>query len=430
LDLHFHSFSWMIQARFALSFNSASGRALSGRGETVSRPFQGRMVMANPVHIEAVKNGPEALRNWQQHNEDVSLDLSEADLRTADLRTADLREANLRGVNLRGADLVWAKLSDAKLSGADLSEAKLSEAKLSGADLSGADLRGADLRGANLRWARLSEANLRGADLTEADLRGADLRGADLGSAQLHLANLNEANLRGADFDDAICVKTVFGSVDLSEVKHLDIVRHRGPSTVGVDTFYKSRGKIPEAFLRGCGVPDTLIDYLPSLTGSEKAIEFYSCFISYSHKDEKFATRLHSRMQQEHLRVWYAPEDLHGGRKIHEEIDQAIRVFDKLLLVLSEQSMKSEWVMTEIRKARKVERETKRRKLFPIRLVDFETIRDWECFDADGGKDLAVEVREYLIPDFAKWKNHDAFEAAFERLLRDLRADEIKEEKK
>ena len=48
----------------------------------------------------------------------------------------------------------------------------------------------------------------------------------------------------------------------------------------------------------------------------------------------------------------------------------------------------------------------------------------WKCFDADSGKDLAVEVREYFIPDFSDWKVHDAFEKAFDTLLRDLKAEE------
>ena len=43
-------------------------------------------------------------------------------------------------------------------------------------------------------------------------------------------------------------------------------------------------------------------------------------------------------------------------------------------------------------------------------------------FDADGGKDLAAEVREYYIPDFSNWKDHDSFESEFAKLLRDLRA--------
>ena|SRR5256885_4877993 len=85
---------------------------------------------------------------------------------------------------------------------------------------------------------------------------------------------------------------------------------------------------------------------------------------------------------------------------------------------------KSKWVETEIRRARKTEVEDKRRKLFPIRLVGYETLRAWECFDADSGEDLAREVREYFIPDFSNWKDHDAFEAGFDKLLKDLRAAE------
>jgi hypothetical protein len=65
-----------------------------------------------------------------------------------------------------------------------------------------------------------------------------------------------------------------------------------------------------------------------------------------------------------------------------------------------------------------------RRKLFSIRIVDFEAIRAWKCRDADSGKDLAVKIREYLIPDFSGWKDHDAFEVSFARLLGDLKADD------
>ena len=203
-------------------------------------------------------------------------------------------------------------------------------------------------------------------------------------------------------------------------------MRHFGPSSVGIDTLFGSGGKIPAEFLRGCGIPDELITYLPSLLGSLQPIQFYSCFISYSTKDEDFAKRLHSRMRDEGLRFWYSPEDIKSGQKLHEQIDQAIRVYEKLLLVLSPNNMNSEWVRTEIRKARKIEIKEGQRKLFPIRLVDFEVIRDWECFDADSGKDLGVEIREYFIPDFTNWKDHDAFEKGFDRLLNDLKAVQTK----
>ena len=88
--------------------------------------------------------------------------------------------------------------------------------------------------------------------------------------------------------------------------------------------------------------------------------------------------------------------------------------------MLSPNSLQSEWVMTEIRRTRRLEREEERRRLFPIRLVDWGTIREWECFDADAGKDLAIEVREYFVPDFSNWKDHESYKKALDRLLRDL----------
>jgi Ni/Co efflux regulator RcnB len=125
------------------------------------------------------------------------------------------------------------------------------------------------------------------------------------------------------------------------------------------------------------------------------------------------------------VRCWFAPHDVQGGRKLHEQIDEAIRVYERLLLILSSYSMASEWVKTEIAKARQREVQEKRRVLFPIRLVSFDAIRTWECFDADTGKDSAREIREYFIPDFSHWKNHDAYQAAFRRLLRDLKPNTI-----
>ena len=133
-------------------------------------------------------------------------------------------------------------------------------------------------------------------------------------------------------------------------------------------------------------------------------------------------------MCEEKLRTWYAPEDMQAGRKIHEEIDQAIREHDKLLIVLSEHSMQSEWVKTELYKARQREIKDGRRMLFPVALVDYEAIRTWECFDADTGKDLAREIREYYIPDFQNWKDQNTFADSFQRLLRDLQAEEQSKE--
>jgi uncharacterized protein YjbI with pentapeptide repeats len=269
----------------------------------------------------------------------------------------------------------------------------------------------------------LADIDLSGADLSRVDLFGKDLSGANLSGANLYGAiligtNFLGANLDGMNLTHAGVGATIFANVDLSGVKGLETIDHLGPSSIGIDTIYKSKGKIPHVFLRGCGVPDNFIEYMASLVGT--GVEFYSLFISYSTKDQEFAERIHTDLQAKGVRCWFAPHDMRSGKKVHEQIDEAIRVYDKLLLILSPASMESEWVKTEISKARKREIREGKRILFPIRLCSFETLRDWECFDADAGKDSAREIREYFIPDFSNWKDHDSYRLAFDRLLKDL----------
>ena len=45
-----------------------------------------------------------------------------------------------------------------------------------------------------------------------------------------------------------------------------------------------------------------------------------------------------------------------------------------------------------------------------------------ECFNGDTKKDSAREVREYFIPDFSNWKDHDSYQAGLVRLISDLKA--------
>ena len=97
---------------------------------------------------------------------------------------------------------------------------------------------------------------------------------------------------------------------------------------------------------------------------------------------------------------------------------------DTLLLIRSEHSMASEWVKEEIARARKREAQEKRKMLFPVALVKYDpVIREWECFDADRGKDSAREIREYYIPDFSEWaRDHGAYQKALGKLVSDLKA--------
>jgi len=318
--------------------------------------------MAKRAHLRILKQGVNSWNQWRAENPAM----------TPDLEGANLFDANLRGANLRGANLLAADFLMADLGGVDFA----------------------------------------GADLTAANLSSADLRGADLRGAILHVTDLRGADLENSDFTDAEVGWTGFGDNDLSTVKGLETVRHLGPSSIGIDTIYKSKGNIPEAFLRGAGVPEDSITYMKSLVG--KAIDFYSCFISYSNKDDDFAQRLHADLQQQGVRCWFAPEDLKIGDKFRMRIDESIRLYDKLMVILSENSIRSSWVEEEVEAA--VEKEHKQNKLvlFPIRLDDavMETDQAW-----------AASLRRIRhIGDFCAWKDHDPYQRSFERLLRDLKA--------
>ncbi|MDQ3816342.1 MAG: toll/interleukin-1 receptor domain-containing protein [Acidobacteriota bacterium] len=346
--------------------------------------------MTDQGHLQILQKGVAAWNQWRKENPNIAPKLREADLRDSDYSNVDFSYAELSDANLTLSLLRGANLSNAILINTSIAEAYLENANLSGSEMHYTNFSDSSLSGVNLSGASLFQVMFINADLSDVNFTSADIAGV------------------------------IFTNNDLSSAMGLETVIHSGPSSIGIDTIYRSKGNIPESFLREAGVPDDLITYFPSLLG--RGIEFYSCFISYSHQDEGFAKRLHLRLRDAHIRVWFAPEDIRGGQKLHEQIDRAIQIYDRLLIVLSESSLRSEWVMTEIRKARKAEVKEKRRKLFPIRLTDYETLREWECFDVDTGKDLAAEVREYYIPDFSNWKDQDSFELAFEKLLRDLKA--------
>ncbi len=351
--------------------------------------------MANPEHLKTLKQGVKAWNKWRKENPGVRPNLRTADLSEADLSRANLHNANLNEREQRTEDDNYPTLDDSYFKGANLRRT---------------NLKGSNLGDSNLRWATLDKANLSAAILIGANFTNADLSGANLNLTYLERANFYGANLTEADLTDAALRETVFGDTNLSGAKGLESCKHYGPSTVDHRTLAKS-GKLPLEFLRGVGLPDTLIDYLPSLLG--EALQFYSCFISYSSKDQKFAERLHADLQDKGVRCWLDRVDLRIGDELRPAIDEAIRIHDKVLLILSEYSMKSKWVDHEVKKALNREIDLKGTVLFPIR-VDSAVMRS--------RKGWAAEVRkERNIGDFTRWKDHDTYQKEFERLIRDLK---------
>ena len=209
---------------------------------------------------------------------------------------------------------------------------------LRGANLIGADLRGADLnrgepqRGeppsgrssAGQRLTERSSARRTSArvDLTRRTSAGrasarrtsarASLREANLDGANLREANLSGANLRGADLTNPR-----FGWTTFARRRSQRRQGPRNSAHVARLPSASTRSTIPGQHPRSLPArrrrAEDFIPYMQSLVG--KPIQFYSCFISYSSKDEAFAERLYADLQGENVRCWFAPEDLKIGDK-------------------------------------------------------------------------------------------------------------------
>jgi len=280
-----------------------------------------------------------------------------------------------------------------------------------------------DLSGAYLESSSFFSLYLRNADFTNASLQNcncyaASFENSNFTSADLQLANFTLASLDDANFEGVYLGNTVFGSCNLSSVKNLELCEHLHSSIIDHHTLIESK-YLPLVFLQGCGLPDFIIDNVSALRNDP--IAFNSCFISYSSKDEEFAKRLHSDLQKVGIRCWFAPEDMKGGKKTYDQINTAIRIHEKLLLLISASSMKSAWVATEIKRARDYEQRENRHIFFPISIVPYNEIKQWELFDSDSGSDLAEELRSYHIPDFCLWNNQENYQLAFSKLIEALK---------
>lgn len=401
--------------------------------------------MANRDHLKIIQQGVSVWNDWRKKNPEVRPDLNRAvlyetkfmgaNLSRADLTGAILRRITFEGADLSGALLMGAILHQANFKAADLSGANLTSADLFDADLTRADLSGANCHGVNFFLATLRHAFLIDATLSQTYLRRTDFQGADLTRADLSFADLTGANLSGADFSKAIFWGThLSGSLlletkfynsdfgnskitncDLRNVLGLNKVKHCGPSYIGIDTFFKSKGKIPLSFLKGCGIDQEVAKYL--LKEARTKIH-YSCFISYSSKDEKFAKKLKKDLELKNIKCWFFPEDATWGRDTYKNIDLAIKAHDKLIMICSKDSLNSEPVLREIEraiqeeKARKEKNKETERVLFPV-IIDNYLFDKWEHY-------LKADFLKITIGDFKGWKDLKEYNNAILKLVKAL----------
>lgn len=375
----------------------------------------------NLDHVDLLKGGYKKWNKWRENNPSIWPNLIGADLQGVDLSKCDLHYANMQNANLAGANL-----RDAWLSATHFEEANLTEADLSGAYaewvlLPLAKLDKCTAMETDFTKAFIQQASAIGANFASSSFKNSVLVWVNLKESYLANTNFTSADIRLANLEGAKTGQTSFVNCNLMDSERLETIEHHSHSYIDHLTLEQS-GTLPKSFLRGCGLPEIYIDYLPSML--ESAIAFYSCFISYSHNDKVFARYLHSLLQDRGIRCWLDDHQILPGDDVHSEIQRGIKHWDKVLLCCSENSLTSWWVDNEIETAFAKERSLMKERghkvlsLIPLDLDGFIFSGKWQS-----GKEEQIKSR--LAADFTGWQsNPDKSSEQFERLVKALRSDD------
>src|SRR5437868_9247470 len=94
----------------------------------------------------------------------------------------------------------------------------------------------------------------------------------------------------------------------------------------------------------------------------------WNLFLSYSSADREKADVIIKDLESAGLTVWYDRKQIIGGDRIREKIADGIRFSDAVLILASEASLKSRWVLNELDAAMIREIEERRKIVVPILL--------------------------------------------------------------
>lgn len=356
-----------------------------------------------------MRSGAPVFREYRRARGSQQVNLIDADLSGENLWDFDFSGVDFTGARLVETSFVGPWAYGTSLKGARLVRANLYGSHLATLNLERANLRDADLRSASCWETDFSHCILDGTKLIHADLTGAWLEGASLQGANLEGARLRNCELVGANFRGARMKDTILASETFADAIGVADVIHGGPSVFDA----RMSGvvdRLPLNFLTGVGLGDEVITGLSGI--ARPAAPSPSCFISYSAKDRAFVDRLHEELQAANIRCWRDSEDLKIGDDILDSITQAIRSAERVVIVLSNNSVASRWVNDEVNAALERERRGGRTVLFPVTLDDavMESQRGW-----------AGILRTRHIADFRGWDTPSAYQRSLDRVIRDLK---------
>lgn len=223
-------------------------------------------------------------------------------------------------------------------------------------------------------------------------------------------SNMQQALIYGAGFDDELCHQLTIGVSAVQFVQllmattsnygklkdgrnALEAVLETGKNYVGMDKQRNCEVLIQK--LKGFNSdkpnqtgknsnhstnPNRQQEHLESMLTRHVTV-----FISYNHADRNFAEKLKNELQKHGIKVVIDVEDFQLGDSIEESIAKATRDTDYTILIVSEHSLQSPWIIQEFLRAYEHERVLQKKKFLPVyidnacfqRGIDIEITKNW-----------------------------------------------------
>lgn len=122
-------------------------------------------------------------------------------------------------------------------------------------------------------------------------------------------------------------------------------------------------------------------------------------FLAHSSKDKQFVSRLASDLSQRGIDVWIDEAEIMVGDSLLGKIEQGITETDYLMVFLSPNSVKSEWVNREVRAALTQEIDTKRIRVLPVVIEQCEIpgfLRDKRWLDFTSPRSYKLNIKKII----------------------------------
>lgn len=239
----------------------------------------------------------------------------------------------------------------------------------------------------------------------------------DFSGSVFHDCNFRDCYFTECDFSGVEIANISFINCHFSSNKNIDLISSEKSSNIDYKTIFNS-DSFPDKFLISIGTPSEVLTLYKTYGGKNR--RFFRCFISHSSEDGSFAKKLHDDLQGSGISSWYAPENLKLGERIRDGLESAINESERIVLVLSSNSIKSHWVESEMETALELERKVGNRQslLIPITLDEGVWTEDvpW----------VNMIKRERNIGNFSNWEDGNQYRESYLKLLDSLKSMEKK----